>query len=264
MYRLGVKVTFFEEVLGTCSANPDVHAKFIASKSPNPETLTDEIAAATERTGDEKEAIKEVEEKQMTVFPKLEDGTPFIYDYQWKGFFKDTAKALKKISATQSSDMTAYRQIIDKNIFIEERKIPFVFPEYGELGNCQRPLRASTAQGERIALANSETVPAGSTVEFHVVILNDNNLAAVKEWFQSGFLMGFLQWRNSGKGKFVVDFISEEKTELTFLDPKVYEKIKGDIMTQLKVQQEELSKKKRVTKAEQATADDLNKVAAGL
>ena len=71
------------------------------------------------------------------------------------------------------------------------------------MGTCQRPLRASTAQGERIALASSETVPAGAECEFTIVCLVDNDIDLVKEWLEYGQFHGMLQWRNSGKGRFV-------------------------------------------------------------
>ena len=35
---LKVKLTFTEELLGTASANPDLHAEFIASKAPDAKT----------------------------------------------------------------------------------------------------------------------------------------------------------------------------------------------------------------------------------
>ena len=70
------------------------------------------------------------------------------------------------------------------------------------MGNCQRPLRASTAQGERIALAHSEAVPVGSFIEFEITLLDEAHEKAVVEWLDYGRLRGLGQWRNSGKGRF--------------------------------------------------------------
>ena len=61
---------------------------------------------------------------------------------------------------------------------------------------------AQTAQGERISLANSETIPAGATIEFTVQCLVDGDMDAVVEWLNYGKLRGMGQWRNSGKGRF--------------------------------------------------------------
>jgi hypothetical protein len=83
--------------------------------------------------------------------------------------------------------------------------IPIEFE--GEIGNCQRPLRGQTAQGERIALANSETIPAGATATFTVHCMNDDDEELVKEWLAYGEWHGLGQWRNSGKGAFTYEII---------------------------------------------------------
>ena len=70
------------------------------------------------------------------------------------------------------------------------------------MGICQRPLRAQTMQGERVALASSETVPAGSSMTFEIKMLTDGHEKAVKEALDYGRFRGFGQWRNSGKGIF--------------------------------------------------------------
>ena len=101
--------------------------------------------------------------------------------------------------AKKSCAMKAYKKIIDGCIFVEPRKV--ILDTNGQpLGKCQRPLRAQTAQGERIALACSETVPAGTTCEF-TVATPDMYADTVIEWLDYGRLRGFGQWRNSGKGR---------------------------------------------------------------
>lgn len=166
--------------------------------SSDAETVEDEV----ERFG-----ADAVVEKGMTVFPRMEDGTPFLYDYQIKGFFKDTCGALRRVKGTRSADIKAYKKEIDRLIFPQPRCIPFSFD--GEVGLCQRPLRAQTAQGERIALAISEEIPAGAKVEFSILMLNDDNVKLVKEWLDYGRLSGIGQWHNSGKGRFVWELLEE-------------------------------------------------------
>ena len=73
-------------------------------------------------------------------------------------------------------------------------------PNGASFADCQRPLRASTAQGERVALANSETIPAGSTFTFTINLLDESLEGAVRECLDYAELHGFFQWRNSGKG----------------------------------------------------------------
>lgn len=192
MKKIHVKVTYTEELLGTASANPDIHSEFIASHAPDAPSRKEEVEAL---------GAEAVEEKAMTVFPK-EDGKPFTWDYQWKGFFKDSCGMLRRADGTKSSKIKAYKKEIDGLVFVEPRKIPLVLPEGAEIGECQRPLRASTAQGERIALAHSETVPADTTQEFDIIILRDDLQEAVVEWLSYGRYHGTGQWRNSGKGRF--------------------------------------------------------------
>lgn len=192
MKELKVKLTFIEEVLGTASNNPEIHSEFIASKAPDALSREEEVAAI---------GADAVEEKSITVFPRLENGTPFAWDYQIKGFFKDSCGMLRNVSKTESSKIKAYKKYIDGLVFVKERKIPF--ENYGTIGECQRPLRGQTAQGERIALAHSETVQAGSELTFTIQILKDDLEKAIREWLDYGALRGMFQWRNSGKGRFI-------------------------------------------------------------
>ncbi len=188
--KIKVELTFNEELLGTASANPEIHKEFIASKAPDAKTTEEEVAAI---------GAAAVEQKSMTVFPK-EDGRPFLYDYQIKGFFKDACASMRRVPGSKSKELKAHNKVIDTTIFVFPRK---VFFENGvAVGECQRPLRAQTAQGERIALAHSETIPAGTKITFEVLLLNPELKDVLTEWLEYGQLRGIGQWRNSGKGRF--------------------------------------------------------------
>lgn len=202
MINLKVKVTFDEDVLGTASANPDIHKEYIASNAPDAASMEEEVEAI---------GAEAVFEKAMTVFPRGKDGNPIAWDYQWKGFLKDAFKSLKKVPKSECGKIKAYKQEIDGLIFVSPRQIPINIPEGKEMGICQRPLRASTAQGERIALASSETVPAGSEMIFTIQLLLDTHEKAVIEALNYGKLRGFGQWRNSGAGRFHYEIL--ERTE---------------------------------------------------
>lgn len=197
---LKVKVTMFEEILGTASANPEIHEEFIASKAPDAPSREEEVAAI---------GAEEVFEKGMTVFPRDKDGNPIAWDYQWKGFFKDACAALRKVPKSECGKIKAYKKEIDGLIFPEPRQIPIVFN--GEIGICQRPLRGQTAQGERIALASSESIPAGATMTFDIRMLLPEHEKAVREMLNYGQLRGFGQWRNSGKGRFNYEILEERE-----------------------------------------------------
>lgn len=198
MKEMRVRLTFLEEVLGTANAERDIHEKFIASKAPDAPSREQEVEAL---------GIEEVIEKGRTVFPKDENGNPFLWDYQIRGFFKSAAQAGSYMGGAKK--LAAYKKKIDLLVFVNERKIPFVLPEGTTLSDCQRPLRAQTAQGERISLADSETVPAGSTVEFTIRVLDDSLMKYVIDWLDYGRYNGIGQWRNSGKGRYTWTEITE-------------------------------------------------------
>lgn len=192
MKTIKVKLTFTEGILGTSPANPDVYRDYIGSKAPDAATVADEVEAL---------GADAVAEKSMTVFPRNADGVPFMYDYQIKGFFKDTCGGLRKVKGSESSKIKAFKKEIDRLIFPTPREIPF--ENVNAITECQRPLRAQTPQGERVSLAMSEEIASGATLTFEIVILSDEHEAVVREWLDYGRLSGIGQWRNSGKGRFI-------------------------------------------------------------
>lgn len=192
------RIHFMEPVLGSAPNNKQIYEDFISSKMDtfDEEKENEEITALPCSNGEERP-------KGMTVFPHTEDGRPFAYDYQVKGMFKDACGMLSRLKgkqATESSKIKAYKKQIDGLVFVYPRQILFDFD--GEMGNCQRPLRVNGPQGERVALAMSEEIPAGATLQFVVMIKDDNLQDAVREWMDYGALRGFGQWRNSGMGRF--------------------------------------------------------------
>lgn len=195
MKKLNIKVTFLEKVLGSQPADPELYTKFIAANAPDAKTMKEEI---------EEMGKTEYEEKSMTVFPRTSDGIPCELDYQMKGFFKDTCSALQRMKdedmSKESRKIKAFKKVIDGCIFVFPRRMPIIFD--GEITNMQRPLRAQTMQGERICLANSETIPEGATFTC-VIEYPDQYDAVIREWLDYGKYKGLGQWRNAGWGRFV-------------------------------------------------------------
>lgn len=204
--KLNVKITFIEEVLGSLPGDPEVFMNFV---SQNKDTLDEEMVAIIESNKDPLDKI--------TVFPRTEEGIPFIYDYQIKGFFKEACSSMCKCRTkdpetgkyikgdNESSKIFAFKKVIDGLVFPNPRKILFegknVTP-HTELSLCQRPIRIEEKNGERVALACSEVVPAGTTCTFSILFMNSDHEAAIREWLDYGEFRGLLQWRNSGKGRF--------------------------------------------------------------
>lgn len=198
MNKYKVKLTFTEPLLGSTPKDPDVYAGYIATKA----ALTDEQLA------EELATVEKVEEKGWTGFHQ-KDGQSVLYDYVCKGFFKGACGALRRVTDTKSSKVRAYKKIIDGLVFITPRQILLVLPDGGKMGVCERPLRASTAQGDRVALARSDTCPPGTTLEFTVMILGQVSEALLTEWLDYGALLGLGQWRSSGMGRFVYEMAKQ-------------------------------------------------------
>lgn len=198
MTELKVRLTFIDDILGGNPGDEDIYRTYIGSKAPDPTKVEDEVAAL---------GVEGVVEKGKTIFKKFADGTPFLAGYHIKGFFKAAAQAMKKVPGSKSAKLKAFKKEIDTLIFIAEDQIPFI--DWGMMDECQRPLRASTPMGERVSIAISESIAAGAQVEFTIQCLIDDYVEYVREWLDYGKFNGIGQWRNSGKGRFVWEELSE-------------------------------------------------------
>lgn len=193
MDKYKVVLTFTEPILGTVPKDKEVYASFIAGKA----ALTDEALA------EELASVDAIEEKGWTGFHMV-DGQPILYEYVIKGFLKDACGMLRRATGTRSSKVRAYKKIIDGLVFVSPRQIPLDL--HGEQTSIlERPLRAQTAQGERVALARSDTCPPGTTIEFELTILGEVSKVLLTEWLDYGALRGLGQWRNGGYGSFTYE-----------------------------------------------------------
>jgi hypothetical protein len=193
--RVNLEGEFIEECLGTCSNNPEIQEEYVAGLAPDAQSREEEVAAV---------GVGEVVEKGKTVFPRDEEGRVVMWNYMVKGFLKAACGALVRVPGTLAHEnKAAWNKVLTDLVFVEPRRIVLELPEGRVIGNLQRPLRGQTAQGERIALANSETVPAGTKFRFTVLMLDKRLWPRVEELLKYGELKGLGQWRNSGKGSFV-------------------------------------------------------------
>ena len=210
MRNMHIMITFTEPILGTGNSNQEIHSEFIASKAPDAKSREEEIAAIGREA---------VEEKTTTIFSKDTDGTPVLFNYQVKGFFKEACGMLRRMTgeacAKESLKMKNYKKTIDGCIEPKgeasgySRKIRLIVPEGVDITNIetlQRPLRGQTAQGERIALAASEMLPAGTKAEFWIEAPEACE-KAIYEWLKYGEKHGLCQWRNAGYGRFTFEVL---------------------------------------------------------
>ena len=203
MANMKVKITLLEDMLGTAPNNKEIYTDYLASKAPEGKNVKDEID-----TIDEPDGIEEM--RQMTVFHRNPDtDQPIIFDYLVKGFFKNACSAMREVPKSESSKIKAYKKKIDNLVFVAPRMIEIDMA--GEMTICERPLRAQTAQGERVALSCSESIPAGSTMEIEITTLTDDLMNTVIEWLDYGKLNGLGQWHNSGKGRFSWEDITDKQ-----------------------------------------------------
>jgi len=192
-----VKLTFTNKLLGSCPNDADLYRNWIANDVPT-EVADKEVKALPQEQANAK--TNDIEAKGTSVFRRTSDNVPALADYTIKGFFKDAASMLARIG--KDHKLVAHKKIIDGLIFVHPRLIELTLPEGDTVGHLVRPLRAHTAQGERVSLARSESVPEGTTCELEIRCLDEKLEDVVLRWLDYGEARGLGQWRNSGKGTF--------------------------------------------------------------
>ena len=199
MKKTHYRATLTEGMLATKPADAAVHETYIAAKR--------EAGMPHDELDAEERALRAVEraEKGCTVFHRDADNDPCIWDYQIKGFLKEAVAALKRDPRSACAKLKNFKKVIDGSIFVAPRTIKLVLPDGGEIGTCQRPLRAQTMQGERVAIACSEEVPAGTEFEFDVLTLCPGLDDVLDECWEYAKLRFMGAWRNSGKGTATIE-----------------------------------------------------------
>lgn len=220
LYRVELLVT--EDMLGTAPSNREIYSEFIATKALQAEkklAVTDEAKAIVQAkqdaiTEEELAMLPEEGMKGLTVFRRDPSGNLIITDTMIRGFLKEGASAIGAEGSTWG--LTSK---IDKFVFVtNENKRPIRMlpllrdgqPITAPDGILERPLRAMTKQGPRIALAASEIVKAPITLSFYITLVGVNEWKSgkpiteeiLKSWFSYGQFTGLGQYRTGGHGRF--------------------------------------------------------------
>lgn len=202
--KLVIQCRTLVPILGLASGNKAIHEEFISSKAPKTEDAVQESAAIP---------VSEQIEKAMTVFPRNEKGL-FFWDYQMRGAFKGLIEILIELGDCKISKWS-YKKAVDNFLYITPRIIYLQRPDGGycqpsDVTKNERPLRATTMQGDRIALASSEQLDAGTNWTFELTLLTGSNpktkLAIIdRELIEKCLALtpfhGFGQWRGGGWGR---------------------------------------------------------------
>ena len=224
MVKMKVQQTFIDNILGSSPSDPEVYQTYIASKSPDKQKELEAIREAVNNIKEDDGTDEGQDAPKYTIFPQ-HDGKRVIFPYQIKGMLKNAASACYRIGG--KNKLTAFKGKIDKLVFIKEDYIYYQLPEGTEVTILERPLRASTAQGERVALSASECLPKGTKIEFTMFILDDTlykdgkgkqEVSHIMNWLKYGVVNGLGQWHNSGKGRYIYKVLDVK----TGLDPFDY------------------------------------------
>lgn len=194
-YKL--RIICLEPLLGS-QPSRDVATEYIAKKNGFEELPTDE-----------QETLPDALERGTTVFNKNSAGRPVLMDYQFKGFLKEAARVLNGSDAV--GKLKNLRSKVDNQLFVFPRMIPLTIPEKSDgIDYLERPLRAETAQGPRVALARSEMLPAGTEFELMLsVIPGSISESVIRELLDYGYFKGVGQWRNGSYGRFRYELTAE-------------------------------------------------------
>lgn len=198
MATLEITWTFKTPVLGTAPSNPNIYTDYIA------DTAIKEGAINGNRLQEELDSLPANEDRGSTVFRRDTEGRPCFIAYMLKGFFKDTCTAQRRFDVSLSKGIAAHKAKINDVLFVTPQFIPILNQDGSTptITMFERPLRADTPQGARVALASSEMIAAGTQLHFTIENFATKLISkdVIKEWLNYGAMRGLGQFRNGGYG----------------------------------------------------------------
>lgn len=215
VHKQRIKLTLTEPMLGTLPADKDLATRFYATKHPGYDPETGKLPPEAE------EEVRRIPEDLptdnvgLTVFPRDDDGQPFIYTHMITGLMVAAQEAFNRAG----DKLPAYKKVIRQLVSIERREAVVIMPDgrrldAGELlPTVERSLRVDGPMGSRTALVRSESLPEGTTIEFTLQYLGkkekgEDTLALVSSWLDyAGIAIGLGQWRNAGFGRFTWELV---------------------------------------------------------
>lgn len=183
------------------------------------------------------ELLGESADNKAQVFLKDSNGLPYLSSHTVKGFLKSAAEAISRTRPVKAgkynhsyaaSSKYVNTMMLASDVFFfkgDGKREDIKRDGDGNPSMLSRPLRAKTAQGDRVALASSEVVSAGTRARFVVCVFGGDKAPVtqrdLEDAFEYGVLQGFGSWRGSGSyGRFIVRSLTpiESKSEAPGLD----------------------------------------------
>ena len=191
------RLTFTDDLLGSTPLDEEVYSTYIASKAPASMQVN-----GTAQT--ELELLEEADIKGRTGFLRDDQRRPLLMNYVFKGFLKEAWQACRQRPGALSVSMKAGKSKIDDLLFIQPRHVILRMPPGGVESINERPLRAETARGPRVALAASEQLPIGTWCDVKIIVLAPQIITRelLSEWLDYGEGLGIGQWRSGQYGTF--------------------------------------------------------------
>lgn len=179
-----VRIELLEPLLATLPSDPNIWDRFFKDTAQS-----DEEGTITPTPG------------VSNIFPSdPQTGEVFLWDYQILGFLKEIGnlQAVKDYLGIRN-----LRAKISQHVRVFPRRL-YTGLLARDLETVQRPLRARTPQGERVALAKSQMLPAGYQLEFFVVVLDNPDIEpeTIRTLLEMGQWQGLGQWRSGSWGRF--------------------------------------------------------------
>lgn len=184
----------------------------IGRKDPLPDSIEELLVVAKDLNEEYEELVAKGDDQKSTVFMRDESGHAILSTHMIIGNFKANLKSIVNNSEKGSSAIkykTTVSEIMSTDVKVVE---DFVKPtkdilrhENGKADLLERPINFERMGKTQTAIALSEQIPAGASIEFTLRIRAGSPfLEVLPELLEMGKLQGLGQWRGSGKkGLFV-------------------------------------------------------------
>lgn len=216
-FKFTIELT--EDMLGTVPKDKQVYSTYVAEQArkhaeraeakgvertfeDGRATTEEEIA---ERIREEIETTPDFEDRGWTGFHTDPAKGIFIYDYLFKGFLCEAARTVREWGALKQ-----LQDKVKRHVFVSPRRI-FFHGKTKEDDVLERPIRAMTPKGPRVALVRSDLVRAGTQFDVILTVLEVGGITikCLDQIISYGFLTGLGQWRTGSWGRFKV--VSKEQ-----------------------------------------------------